>query len=63
MATIEMSPNHPKENIMNWSFSKTGGLIVNTKKMHLCIYPANVRFAKGHNTIVAFGIGFTINHN
>lgn len=48
---------------MNYSFSKVGGLIVNTKKMHFCIFPANVWFAKNPNGIVAFKIGFFFNYN
>lgn len=46
---------------MNYSFSKSGGLVVNTKKMHFCIFPANVMFAKSKRVLIIFWIGFVYN--
>lgn len=41
-------------------FGKAGGLVVNTRKFHFCIFPANVWFARSKNVVVVFKIGFSL---
>lgn len=38
-------------------FGKAGGLVVSTRNHELCVFPANVRFARSKHVVVAFGIG------
>lgn len=41
-------------------FGKAGGLVVTTHWHQFCVFPANVRFARSKNVLVAFGIGVSL---
>lgn len=45
---------------MKVNFGRAGGLVVTTRWHQFCVFPANVRFARSKNVLVAFGIGFSL---
>lgn len=44
-------------------FGRAGGLVVDTKRFHFCIFPANTWFAAKKRVLVVFRIGFSLTIN